>query len=142
MGFGEQLMSLVSSSLAQSTWTGYGKVWEEWLGLASGRRVDVSDPVHLEVTVDYLLRLRDSNVSAAMAQRKLASISFHFKLRGWSDITKTFVIRQALKGWRREYARLTVDAPFLTHFLFSYWKPRSPSVPLLTRQFCLGLVFA
>lgn len=58
MGFGgERLMSMVRSSLAPSTWTGYGKAWEEWLWMVNGRRVDVEDPARLEVTTDYLLRL-------------------------------------------------------------------------------------
>lgn len=104
-------MHMVRSSLAPATWTGYGKAWEEWLSLADGRRVDASDAVRLEVTVDYFLRLREQGVSAAVAQRRLAGISFNFKLRGWVDITKNFVLRQALKGWRREVVRRDCRRP-------------------------------
>lgn len=108
MGFGgERMMSMVRSSLAPSTWTGYGKVWEEWLQVVDGRRVDVEDQVCLEVTTDYLLHLREGGASTALAQRRLTGIGFHFKLRGWVDVTKNFLIRQALKGWRRE--RVGVD---------------------------------
>lgn len=50
LGFsGERLTPMVHSSLAQATWTGYGKVWEEWLELVDGRRVDSSDSHRLEV---------------------------------------------------------------------------------------------
>lgn len=57
------------------------------------------------MTIDYLLFLRESGVSAAVAQRRLSGLSFHFKLRNWPDSTKSFVIRQALKGWKKEYVR-------------------------------------
>lgn len=99
---GERLLPLIRTSLAQSTWTTYGKAWEEWSSLIHDRQVDVSEAARLEVTVDFLLRLRDNGASAALAQRRLTGISFHFKLRGWSDVTKEFSVRQALKGWRRE----------------------------------------
>lgn len=96
------LTPYLGSIVAHSTWTTYGKSWEEWLQLAGDRRVDVSDSIKLEATVEYLLRLRDQGASATLAQRKLSGVSFNFKLRGWVYITKNFIIHQALKGWRRE----------------------------------------
>lgn len=101
MGFGgECLIPMVPSSVAPDTWRGYGKAWGEWLDLVGSRRVDLDDVVRLEVTTEYMLPLRKLGVSA---QKRLAGLSFHFKLRGWSDVTKAFVIRQALKGWKKEY---------------------------------------
>lgn len=106
MGFGgERLIPLVQSSVVPATWSGYGKAWGEWLNLVGGRRVDVDDSSRMEVTIDYMIQLRELGVSSAGAQKRLAGLSFHFKLRGWSDVTKAFVIRQALKGWRKEYVR-------------------------------------
>lgn len=103
MGFGgEHLIPMIWSSVAPATatWSGYGKVWGEWLELVGGRRVDSVDAVCLEVTTEYMLCLRELGVS------------FHFKLRGWLDVTKTFVIRQALKGWKREYVRNEQRQPY------------------------------
>lgn len=112
MGFGgERLIPMVRSSVAPATWSGYGKAWGEWLELVGDRRVDSVDAVRLEVTTEYMLRLHKIGVSAAVSQHRLGRVSFHFKLRGWLDVTKTFVIRQALKGWKREYDRTEYRRP-------------------------------
>ncbi|XP_044151282.1 uncharacterized protein LOC122939275 [Bufo gargarizans] len=104
VGFGgQQLMSLVRSSVSPATWQTHGNSWVQWWGIVGERDVGARDDLRLEVTVEWLLYLRSLRVSAAVAQRRLSGIAFHFKLRGWSDVTKHFVIRQALKGWRKEY---------------------------------------
>ncbi|CAH2330134.1 micronuclear linker histone poly -like, partial [Pelobates cultripes] len=41
--------------------------------------------------------------SAAVVGRKLAALAFLFKFNGWEDATKHFLVRQALKGFRRGY---------------------------------------
>lgn len=33
--------------------------------------------------------------------RKLAGLAFWFKLQGGKDVTKSFIVRQAMKGYRR-----------------------------------------
>lgn len=112
MGFGgERLIPMIQSSVAPATWSGYGKAWGEWLLLVAGRRVDTDDTVRLEVTTEYMLQLRELGVSSSVVQKKLSGVSFHFKLRGWEDVTKTFVIRQALKGWKREHVRTESRRP-------------------------------
>lgn len=98
-------MPMIRASVAQGTWNGYGKAWEEWLQFVGDRRVDLVDDARLEVTIAYVVHLRGQGCSASLAQRRLAGLAFHFKLRGWADITKAFVIRQALKGWKRELVR-------------------------------------
>ncbi|XP_044136651.1 uncharacterized protein LOC122928152 [Bufo gargarizans] len=104
VGFGgQQLMSLVRSSVSPATWQTHGNSWVQWWGIVGERDVGARDDLRLEVTVEWLLYLRSLRVSAAVAQRRLSGIAFHFKLRGWSDVTKHFVIRQALKGWRKKY---------------------------------------
>ncbi|XP_056414359.1 uncharacterized protein LOC130356619 isoform X1 [Hyla sarda] len=102
LGGGEQrLMPLVSSSVTPATWSGHGKAWGEWLELVGGRDVAGDDEWRFTVTVDYLLRMRELGRSAIVARRRLSGLSFHFKLRGWVDVTKRFSILQALKGWDR-----------------------------------------
>lgn len=44
-----------------------------------------------------------AGVSVTIAQRRLSDIAFHFKLWGWGDVTKHFLVRQVLKGWKKEY---------------------------------------
>lgn len=61
------------------------------------------DEVSLQgVTIHYLLSLHEQGVSAAVARRRLSMVRFHLLLWGFPDVTKAFVIRQALKGWRKE----------------------------------------
>lgn len=104
-------MPLVCSSVAPATWSGYGKAWGEWLPLVGDRQVATSETARMEVTVDYILQLRESGVSASLVQRRLSGLAFHFKLRNWGDVTKCFVIRQALKGWRKEHVHTDSRRP-------------------------------
>ncbi|XP_056385746.1 uncharacterized protein LOC130281967 [Hyla sarda] len=106
-----RLMPLLESSMAASTWTGHGKAWNEWCLLVSGRNVAECPRLRLEVTVDYLLSLRSANFSALVARRRLAGVSFYFRLLGWEDITKRFLIQQSLKGWQRTQVRKDLRRP-------------------------------
>lgn len=91
-------MRMVRASVAQATWSAYGKAWDEWVALVGSRRVASVESDRLQVTTEYVLCLREQGASAALAQRRLSGLSFHFNLRGWNDVTKIVVIRQALKG--------------------------------------------
>ncbi|KAM3920319.1 uncharacterized protein RB166_014716 [Leptodactylus fuscus] len=42
---------------------------------------------------------------ASVASRRVTGLNFHFQLRGWGNLFQSFVLRQALKGWRREVVR-------------------------------------
>ncbi|XP_040271178.1 uncharacterized protein LOC120986584 isoform X1 [Bufo bufo] len=99
---GRQLMPLIQASVSPATWQAHGKAWGDWESMVGGRDVASSDDLRLEVTVKWLLQLRASGVSASMAQRRLSGVAFHFKLRDWPDVTRRFIIRQALRGWRKE----------------------------------------
>lgn len=88
------MMSLIRSAIAPPTWGSYGKAWNEWVAMVGYRRGEASDEARLQVMVDYFLSLGSAGVSAAVAQRHLAGISFHFKLRGWPDVTKQRVGRR------------------------------------------------
>lgn len=101
------MMELIRASVALPTWGSYGKAWDEWVAAVGDRSVDSSDSERLQVTVEYFLSLRSAGLSAAVAQRRLSGLSFHFKLRGWVDSTKHFVFTQALRGWKKE--RVTKD---------------------------------
>lgn len=105
MGAGDpRVMALVGASVAPSTWNGHGKAWREWFQIAQGWECKSRDEL-LGSTLQYLLQLRESGCSAAVAQKRLSGVRFHLLLRGREDVTKDFVIRQALKGWRKEGVR-------------------------------------
>lgn len=97
------MMALIRSSVAPPTWGCYGKAWSEWVALVGDRRVESSESERLQVTVEYFLSLREAGLSAAVAQRRLSGLAFHFKIRGWADTTKHFVFRQAIRGWKKEF---------------------------------------
>ncbi|XP_031758062.1 uncharacterized protein LOC100497302 [Xenopus tropicalis] len=98
---GGQLLSMVRSSVTPATWQAYGNAWGEWLPFTKGRNGEDNRQLR-DSTIAYLLELRARGVSAVSAQRRLTGLAFFFKLIGWQDVTKHFIIRQALKGWKRE----------------------------------------
>ncbi|XP_056407274.1 uncharacterized protein LOC130298362 isoform X1 [Hyla sarda] len=106
-----RLMPLLKSSMAASTWSGHGKAWADWCLLVAGRNVAECLDTRLAVTVDYLLLLRSANLSALVARRRLSGVSFYFRLLGWEDVTKRFLIQQSLKGWQRTHVRKDLRRP-------------------------------
>lgn len=89
-------MNLISASVTPATWRQHGKAWTEWLPLVGLRRVAICVDSWLEVTVDYLMFLRDSGCSGLGAARRLSGIALHFRLLGWEDVTTAFLGQQAL----------------------------------------------
>lgn len=74
IGFGgEQLISLVHLSVAQSTWCSHGKVWGEGSTLVGDRKVVELEAAWLEVTTDYFLSKQESGVSAAVTWQSRGS---------------------------------------------------------------------
>ncbi|XP_075202254.1 uncharacterized protein LOC142304102 [Anomaloglossus baeobatrachus] len=101
----EGMMSLVRASVAESTWNSYGKAWREWCVMA-GENPEVLPPARLrELVVGFLLHLREKGVPYSSAVKKVSGISFHLRLRGMTDVTKIFLVQQALKGWRKQHVR-------------------------------------
>lgn len=99
-----RVMALVGASVAPSAWNGHGKAWLEWLHLAEGLEQRGREEL-LGTTLQYLIQLREKGCSASVAQKRLSGVRFHLLLRGCVDVTKDFLICQALKGWRKEEAR-------------------------------------
>lgn len=116
----DQLTPLVQASVAPTTWQAYGKAWRDWLEVAGGSCSGEVSSL-LESVIRYLLHLREHGASSSVAQRRLSGLGFFFKLRGWVDVTKFFPIRQALKGWRKEFpvmeARRPVSYRLLTQLI-------------------------
>lgn len=110
------MMSLVGASVSPATCNAHSKSWWEWCVLAGEAGLPESDQELLELTVRFLLRMRDQGVSANVAQWKLAGVRFHLLIRGLKDVTHEFIVFQALKGWRKELVRMENRRP-VTHAL-------------------------
>lgn len=100
-----------------STWSAYGKAWDEWVAVVGDRHFNASEMIRLQVTMDLLSSLQERGVSVAVAQRRMAGVRFHLKLRGWADALKDFIVRQALKGGGRSTPIPIADASYI--FLFA-----------------------
>lgn len=71
--------------------------------MVGDQRVDISEQACLDVTVSSLVSLLNQGfISAVVSERRLAGVSLNFKLRAWSDVMKSFVIRQAMHRWKNE----------------------------------------
>lgn len=103
MGFGEGVLDqLVRNSVAPATWLAYGKAWQGWWECVGSRPVDTSGEARLQVTLDYLSRLRVAGMSGIMAQHRITGLSFHFQLRGWGNVGQQFIVKKVLRGWVKE----------------------------------------
>lgn len=103
MGDGDGALDrLVRNSVAPSTWTAYGKAWQGWLECVGDLPVASCAAARLQVTLSFLLCLRQSGASGVVAQHKISGVAFHFQLRGWESIGQAFVVRKVLRGWVKE----------------------------------------
>ncbi|CAN2391322.1 hypothetical protein PRIEUP_LOCUS1361 [Pristimantis euphronides] len=105
-----QLIALVKQSVTPATWRRHGSAWQHWLRIAGGRFPSRNEE-HLQVTFDYMADLRDAGASASMVSKNLAGVAFMLKLWCFKDVTKHFVIRQVVKGWRKENPSLEARRP-------------------------------
>ncbi|CAH2225713.1 hypothetical protein XELAEV_18005938mg, partial [Pelobates cultripes] len=87
------LGDFVRSSLAPGTWAAYTKVWTEWEEMVG-----------------------QTGGESSAADRYMSALAFWFKFNRWEDLTKNFLVKQALRGFRK--GKRAVD----------------------TRSFCLGLL--
>eukprot|EP00079_Xenopus_tropicalis_P035206 XP_017948977.1 PREDICTED: micronuclear linker histone polyprotein-like [Xenopus tropicalis] len=96
-----RLMELVKASVAESTWVAYGKVWEEWWQLEKWAGGFKTREDRRDALVWYVIWLAEQRKSVAVVEKRMAGLAFLFKLSGVEDLTKEFIIRQAIKGFKR-----------------------------------------
>lgn len=84
-----------------ATWDAYSRAWREWKlllaevgGLESG--VDLSS-----VVLYFIVHTFVRGASALAVDHKLMGLVFWFKLQGIGDATKSFMVLQAMKGYRK-----------------------------------------
>ncbi|XP_075131988.1 integrase/recombinase xerD homolog [Leptodactylus fuscus] len=91
---------LIGSSMVSGTWEAYAGAWRQWedwrvfLNCGEGE-----EEMGLLLFVGHC---RDLGWSFARLNKCMAGLAFGFKQRGLKDITKSFLVRQAVKGWRRQ----------------------------------------
>lgn len=99
---GRAVERLVEASLAPGTWSAYSQDWERWVAWCQS--VGFSDEDRELALLLYVGHCRELDWSISRISRCLAGLAFGFKLRGLKDLTKGFLVLQALKGWRRHQA--------------------------------------
>lgn len=90
---------LIRDSLSAGTWA-YSKVWLEWFALLEEVGGVAAGEERLSL-VFFMCSNLTKGVSEAGMGRKLSALAFLFKLSGEVDVTKSFVIRQTLKGYQK-----------------------------------------
>ncbi|KAE8609763.1 hypothetical protein XENTR_v10011906 [Xenopus tropicalis] len=96
-----RLLEFVKASVVESTWAAYSKAWNEWRQLEEWSGGLGSRQEKRTGLVWYVVWLAEQGKSAAFIDKRMAALAFHFKLGGEEDLTKEFLIKQALKGIRK-----------------------------------------
>ncbi|XP_066430936.1 uncharacterized protein [Eleutherodactylus coqui] len=104
-----ELLKLVETSVAAGTWKQYNAVWQKWVNCAGGRMVQGERA--RAVTLDMLAALRKSKASVDVVKKHLAGVAFLLKLHSLVDVTKEFVFRQIVRGWKKEKAQVDTRRP-------------------------------
>lgn len=60
-----------------------------------------SDQDRTSLVLYFICRNAELGISVSALDRKMAGLAFLFKLRGLGDVTKSFMVRQVLKGYRK-----------------------------------------
>ncbi|XP_073524941.1 uncharacterized protein [Phyllobates terribilis] len=89
---------LITSSLSGGTWSAYSRVWNIW----EDWKVALGEVVGEESLLLLLVgNCQEEGWSVSRINRLMAGLAFGFKVRGVKDVTKSFLVVQALRGWRR-----------------------------------------
>lgn len=95
----ETAMALVRRSVTEGTWSAYSKVWREWETLLESVG---EDGVDRETSLLYFVGDAFSRgVSPSGMSKRLSALAFWFQVRGERDVSKSFLVRRALKGFRQ-----------------------------------------
>lgn len=84
---------LLRISICASTWNAYHRVWQEWSDLVSEVGVCSGKDDCLHVLLYFICRNFERGVSISSMSHKLAGLAFMFKLLGWVDATKVFLVK-------------------------------------------------
>ncbi|XP_069583805.1 integrase/recombinase xerD homolog [Ranitomeya imitator] len=92
-------------------WAAYRSVWCDWESwLVSCGVGNVGDD-YVGALLLWLRRGADEGWSASKVERVRSALAFGFQLRGLRDLTKLFVVRQAVKSFRRKAGKGDLRRP-------------------------------
>ncbi|XP_073428239.1 uncharacterized protein [Dendrobates tinctorius] len=87
-------------SLAAGTWSHYSKTWRVWEDCKLKFGGGLEDESKLLLLLGHSW---ESGWSVPKLNNFLSGLAFGFKFRGLRDLTKSFLVLQAVKGWRRNW---------------------------------------
>lgn len=103
--------SLVRGSVSMRTWQAYSRVWKQWEELLDGVG-GCGSGEDLEGAALYFVGLAfGDRLSFSGVSQRMAAVAFWCKLKGRQDATKSFLVRQALKGYRKQRGRPDLRRP-------------------------------
>lgn len=87
--------------MSEKSWQAYAGIWDKWEGVL--RQVGgCQSPEEYETALLYFVGLAyENNLSFSGVSQRMAAVAFWLKARGLQDISKSFLVRQALKGYRK-----------------------------------------
>ena len=83
------------------TWAAYAKVWKEWSCYLKFTEKKPGDAEMGWLVLYFAARHMEGGGSVSALDKKLAALAFLFKLQGKEDFTKSFWVKQAVKGYRK-----------------------------------------
>ncbi|XP_073431742.1 uncharacterized protein [Dendrobates tinctorius] len=89
---------LLSRSLSAGTWSHYRKAWDSWVDWEKKLGEELEDEYKLVLLIGHNW---ESGWSVPKINNFLAGLAFGFKFRGLQDLTKAFMMRQVVRGWRK-----------------------------------------
>ncbi|XP_075688135.1 uncharacterized protein LOC142656971 [Rhinoderma darwinii] len=92
---------LLQRSLARTTWSAYAACWRQWEEWVRELGDVNTDRDRLVALLYWLGDAWEAGFSVAKVNRFISAVAFGFKLRGFQDVSKEFLVSQALKGLRR-----------------------------------------
>ncbi|XP_041421831.1 uncharacterized protein LOC121394539 [Xenopus laevis] len=106
----------LSMSLADKTWHAYIASWNEWM------KFKTSFPKEhyqrdSDVLLSFVLEQVEAQYSLSAITKKLAGISFFLKVQGEADITKSFLVKQILRGVGRITRSVDIRRPITLSLL-------------------------
>lgn len=111
MGFTTDLiLANIKRSLAPKTWDSYISSWNDWNNFCDSFSNSCNYPL-LELMLCFITSLMSRNLSATHISKILAGISFCQKIQGITPVNNNFLVRQALKGYRKNFPRVDNRRP-------------------------------
>ncbi|XP_044149243.1 uncharacterized protein LOC122938039 [Bufo gargarizans] len=91
----------IRQSLSRGTWSAYSSVWALWEELIEQVGGSSSLEDFRTLLVFWVGQSYAAGLSFSVASKRVAAVAFWLRLRGMADVSKCFMVRQALKGYRR-----------------------------------------